>query len=415
VVFTRSITDPVAGTKLTGKSGPHALGLLAAVDESNAIVIPGPFGSSATTVDERVASTFLRYRRDLGSNNTVGAIYTGRFSGGDYRNQVAGADFFLQPSSSLTLSGQALASETQYDAETVADFEQPSGMFSGKALSARLNYQGRGLFADIGHDFRSDGFRADAGFVPQVGYRGTNVFTGYNHYGSGRWYTLLQPSIGGARLEDMEGNLVSEGVGVSMFYEGPGQSNGWINPEWRRDVFDGVTHPLYRLWLGFNVRPRSWLRVGASSMIGEEIDFRNGGQGDVVRVSPSMDTQVGRNVEIGTRHSLQRLEKDGLLVFNARVDELRGIYNFSARSFVRATLQYRRTEREPSTNPGLTRPTEESLFTQFLFSYKMNPLTVLFLGLTDDRAGFDELARERVDLTQRGMTLFFKLGYAWRP
>jgi hypothetical protein len=150
-------------------------------------------------------------------------------------------------------------------------------------------------------------------------------------------------------------------------------------------------------------------------MIGEEIDFRNGGQGDVVRVSPSMDTQVGRNVEIGTRHSLQRLEKDGLLVFNARVDELRGIYNFSARSFVRATLQYRRTEREPSTNPGLTRPTEESLFTQFLFSYKVNPLTVLFLGLTDDRAGFDELARERVDLTQRGMTLFFKLGYAWRP
>jgi hypothetical protein len=45
----------------------------------------------------------------------------------------------------------------------------------------------------------------------------------------------------------------------------------------------------------------------------------------------------------------------------------------------------------------------------------VNPLTVLFLGLTDDRAGFDELARERVDLTQRGMTLFFKLGYAWRP
>jgi hypothetical protein len=82
-VFTRSITDPVAGTKLTGKSGPHALGLLAAVDESNAILIPGPFGSSATTIDERVASTFLRYRRDLGSNNTVGAIYTGRFSGGD--------------------------------------------------------------------------------------------------------------------------------------------------------------------------------------------------------------------------------------------------------------------------------------------------------------------------------------------
>jgi hypothetical protein len=188
-----------------------------------------------------------------------------------------------------------------------------------------------------------------------------------------------------------------------------------LNPEWRRDVFDSETQPLYRVWFGFNVRPRSWLRVGASSMVGDEIDFRNGGQGQVVRVSPSFDAQVGRNLELGTRHSFQRLEKAGVPVFDARVDELRGVYNLSARSFVRATLQYRRTEREPATNPGLTRPVDQSLFSQFLFSYKVNPLTVLFLGVTDDRAGFDELMREPVGLTPRGVTLFFKLGYAWRP
>jgi hypothetical protein len=363
-----------------------------------------------------VASTFLRYRRDMGASNTLGAIYTGRFSGGDYRNQVAGADFFLQPTSSLTLSGQALASETQYDEKTVTDFEQPSGPFSGQALSARLQYRGRAWFADVGHDVRTDGFRADAGFVPQTGYRGTNSWLAYDIRGSGRsGYTLIQPSVGAGHTVDMDGNLVSQGVGVSLYYEGPGQSSAWLNPEWRRDVFDSETQPLYRVWFGFNVRPRSWLRVGASSMVGDEIDFRNGGQGQVVRVSPSFDAQVGRNLELGTRHSFQRLEKAGVPVFDARVDELRGVYNLSARSFVRATLQYRRTEREPATNPGLTRPVDQSLFSQFLFSYKVNPLTVLFLGVTDDRAGFDELMREPVGLTPRGVTLFFKLGYAWRP
>jgi hypothetical protein len=415
-VFTRSISDPLAGAKLTGKTGPHAIGALAAVDASNAILIPGPFGSSTTIVDERVASTLLRYRRDLGSNNTVGAIYTGRLSAGDYRNQVAGADFFLQPTSSLTLSGQALASETQYDSATVTDFGQPSGAFAGHALSSRLAYRGRAWYADLGHDVRTNGFRADAGFVPQTGYRQTNSYVSYDVRGSGRGgFTLIQPSVGAAHSVDEDGRLLSQGIGFGVYYEGPGQSNGWVNPEWRRDVFDSETHSLQRLWFGFNVRPRAWFRVGVSGYAGDEIDFRNGGQGDVVRVTPAFDAQIGRNVEIGSRHSFQRLEKDDVLVFDARVDELRGVYNLSARSFVRATLQYRRTEREPVTNPGLTRPTEQSLFSQFLFSYKVNPLTVLFLGLTDDRAGFDDIASDPVGLTRKGMTLFFKLGYAWRP
>ena len=135
----------------------------------------------------------------------------------------------------------------------------------------------------------------------------------------------------------------------------------------------------------------------------------------MVRLTPSLDAHVGRNLELGSRHSFQRLEYDEAPVFDARVDELRVVYNLSARSFVRATLQYRRTKREPATNPGLTRPVEESLCSQFLFSYKVNQSTVLFVGVTDDRAGFDKLMREPVGLTPRGVTLFFKLVYAWRP
>jgi hypothetical protein len=55
------------------------------------------------------------------------------------------------------------------------------------------------------------------------------------------------------------------------------------------------------------------------------------------------------------------------------------------------------------------------VFGQYIYSYKVNPLTVIFFGMTDDRVGYEEAGRERVDLTQRGRTLFFKLGYAWRP
>jgi len=50
----------------------------------------------------------------------------------------------------------------------------------------------------------------------------------------------------------------------------------------------------------------------------------------------------------------------------------------------------------------------ERLFTQFLFSYKLNPQTVLFVGYADNREG-DEF----VDLTESNRTLFFKFGYAF--
>jgi hypothetical protein len=47
------------------------------------------------------------------------------------------------------------------------------------------------------------------------------------------------------------------------------------------------------------------------------------------------------------------------------------------------------------------------LFTQLLFSYKINPQTVLFLGYTDSGIG-----TANIDLTRASRTFFLKIGYA---
>jgi hypothetical protein len=49
-----------------------------------------------------------------------------------------------------------------------------------------------------------------------------------------------------------------------------------------------------------------------------------------------------------------------------------------------------------------------TLFTQFLFSYKLNPQTVVFVGYSDNYLGLTD-----VDLSQLDRTFFVKLGYAW--
>jgi len=48
------------------------------------------------------------------------------------------------------------------------------------------------------------------------------------------------------------------------------------------------------------------------------------------------------------------------------------------------------------------------LFTQLLFSCKINPQTVFYPGYSDSSFGDD-----RIDLLRASRTLFLKIGYAW--
>jgi hypothetical protein len=84
------------------------------------------------------------------------------------------------------------------------------------------------------------------------------------------------------------------------------------------------------------------------------------------------------------------------------------LYNFSTRMFARGILQYRDITRNPANFTVPVDPEVERLFTQFLFSYKLNPQTVLFVGYSDNRLG-----ERDISLTQTDRTFFVKLGYAW--
>jgi hypothetical protein len=82
--------------------------------------------------------------------------------------------------------------------------------------------------------------------------------------------------------------------------------------------------------------------------------------------------------------------------------------NFSVRAFVRAFIQYQDISNNPDLYTYLILPKNNTLFTQFLFSYKVNPQTVLFIGYSDDYLGYTG-----IDILQKNRTFFMKIGYAW--
>ncbi len=78
------------------------------------------------------------------------------------------------------------------------------------------------------------------------------------------------------------------------------------------------------------------------------------------------------------------------------------------RTFFRAILQHVLYDRHPESYTAAVDRRTQRLFTQLLFSYKLNPRTLLFLGYTDTYQGSQDY-----DLAQADRTVFAKLGYAW--
>lgn len=414
-VFTRTIADPVAGAKLTGKSGPNAMGLMVARDQITNLLFPGAQGSSSTSLDEGVTSTIARYRRDVGSSSTVGGVYTGRF-GSNYQNHVYGVDANIRPISSLSIETQLLRSRTDYPTEVASSFNQSDEAFSGTAARMSATWRTREWAAQINGRTLERDFRADAGFINQVNARGGWGWVERTIWADdSKWFTriLLQP--GGWYTGEQDGGLVDRGLWFWFNYQGPLQSTIWLNPDWTQQVFAGRTYEFQRLWGGASFQPLGAFRLGFNGNVGGAIDFANAREADEIRVSPNMEVRFGRNVDLNLSYTIQRLSTGGQPIFTANVSQLRAVYNFSPRAFFRGTWQFRRTTRNPELYAFEVDRSNNRLFSQLLFSYKLNPLTVFFLGYADNRSGLEDFNRQTVPFETGDRTFFLKVGYAWRP
>ncbi len=143
---------------------------------------------------------------------------------------------------------------------------------------------------------------------------------------------------------------------------------------------------------------------------GDEIDTVGVRGGDELRLEPRLELNLGRHARLELRHTLRQLDLFAGELFTANLTDLRLIYQLNLRTFIRVITQYSDLTRDPSLFPVPVPVREEDLLNQLLFSYKLNPRTVFFVGYSDNHT-----ADDTADLTQQGRTLFLKLGYAWKP
>lgn len=409
-VFTRNVADPRWGLKVTGKDGRHALGVFAAEDDVTQLLIPGSQGSATTTLDLMTTDTVVRYRRDVGGSSALGVLATDR-RGGEYQSSVAGVDGLIRFNDTDSVNFQYLRSATEYPGEVAEEFDQPAGRFQDDASWLEYRHDSREWFWRFVYRDRGRDFRADMGFMPQVDTRLwlgglQRVWWGEE---DDRWTRI---ELGGDwdYTVDQEGGLLENEIQLYSEIAGPRESFLFATAGFREQTFEGVQFDQRFGEVYFELEPTGDLFVGLSVRGGDAIDFENTRPADEIVVEPQMRWNLGRHVRLNLRHSLQRLEVAQGRLFEANLSQLRLIYQLDTRTFFRLVSQFTRIDRAPELFAEEVEEREERLFNQLLFSYKINPQTVFFLGYSDTA-----LSDDRVGLTRAARSVFLKIGYAWVP
>jgi hypothetical protein len=219
-----------------------------------------------------------------------------------------------------------------------------------------------------------------------------------------------------SRTENLDGNLTDEMLMLTGGYSGPMQSTLDVRVARRKELFgEEVFSNLDAGYVAVSLRPSGVAAFGIGSELSEAIDYVNARRGTQITAGPTLELKLGRHVDLDFRHSLKRLQHEGQRTFTANLSQLRLVYNLNVRSFLRAVVQYQVVDRNPYAYLTPVDPETRTLFSQVLFSYKVNPQTVLFLGYSDSSVGLVTPELTRTDLTRNQRTFFLKLGYAWRP
>jgi uncharacterized protein DUF5916 len=416
-VSTRSLTDPAWGARSTVKLDHLAFTALAVQDEGGgSVILPGATSSGSADQQFRSWAGIARLRYALGSGY-LGALATTREIEGGGFNRLGGLDLQLHPFDSDSLTGQYLYSVTR-----TPDRMELTPQWDGRWLAghaALLRWVHTGSLFDFTTTYRDLGseFRADDGFVPQVGIR-----EGYAE--AGLTFRLTQGPLRRLhafttydRVDNPSFDLVSQQATAGVDADALLGSTLQINYQYDQILVNGKLLPRNEVAYIVSVNPGALVsRIDLSGSAGQQIDFENARTGTGFDAALGVTARPTPHLELQLNESLRWLDVDvagqtRTRLFTARVDRLRATYSFTARMFVRLTGQYEVTQRsrELYLDPMVARKAAD--FTgSLLFAYKINWQSVLFVGYGDNRT-FSETTNQ---LDVSGRQVFVKVSHAFQ-
>ena len=410
VAYTRTITSPRWGLRTTGRLGTSAYTLLVTGDRGGGLtIIPGAVESFFAPQDFKSIDAIGRVRHDIGKS-FIGAVFTDREIRDGGHNRVFGPDFQWRPSDNDSVTGELLISSNENPNRPDLSFAWNGARSSSHAFHADWNRAKQRYDCGAAVNDLGDGFRADLGFLPQVGYRDLGGFVGLRFYPEG-FFRFVRTSVFATEQFDTDGNAIyrrtSPGINVQGRKNLAAGLVVHVSEQYR--VGNALLSENYLDWF-FQIDPsRRFTRVGFNGFAGQRIDFANGRVGNGATLGLTATVRPIDKLTFDANLNREWLDVAGGRLYTASVERLKTTYSFSAKSLLRVIGQYVSTDRNRALYTFPIGAHAGSFLGSILYSYKLNWQTVLFLGYGDDR-----VLTANNDLAKLDRSVFFKISYAFQ-
>ncbi len=388
-VYTRSVNDPLVAGKMTWRKGANSVAFLSARDEHSVIILPFE-ENSRFIANGRSYSNVLRARHDLGEQSHLGLIATDRRFDSGGSGTLLGIDGQIRFLQSNGFRFQLIATHTEeVDNLALADSSFNATLFDDDKHTAGLDgetFWGHGLFASLsrstanywmGTEYwgRSPTFRADNGFEPS------------NHYHLGSaWAGVIKRFEDSKILENIEGSM---DIARKWNYDNV-KKDEWINLHYQMRFRAGQTglHSRYMrsnelfggiqfndIWLVhncFSTQPSEALSFGGNIDYGHRIARYHLVMGKETVYGLWADIKPIDRLLISSSYNHIRsdnLETDAWL-FSQAIFRSRLSLQLSRELCARLILQYNDRYQSWDVDP--------------LITYRLNPLTLFYIGSTHD-------------------------------
>lgn len=412
LVHTRTIAAPDYGLRLVGKTDDNAYGFFVTNDNQTNVLIPGVFGSRFVRIDDDSVNAVGRYRREWGNGSNIGVTGTHR-AAGDYDSRLLSVDSLYRINQKHSVKAQFAYSENRFPDSISEDFDLPLGRFNGDAYYLRYQYNDKNWDFFVNQTDYSDGFRADSGFIGKIGYQQSIIGSGYTWFSEkDSWWQDIQLSGDWDITHDQSGQLIEKELEGNIHIHAGKQSHISLGGGVRDRYWNGRLFDEDFVFAGLDFKPWKNIRTGLDINLGDSVDFRNNRLSDRSDISWYVDANFGRHFKVNLNQTHRKLSYHSNNVLIVNQSDLRLSYQFNIRQRLRLALINTSLNRnlDQYIDPeGLTKDSDR-MATQLVYSYKLNPRSLMYIGYSDTGLDNDHIE----SYTTTDQSLFAKFSYAFQ-
>jgi hypothetical protein len=389
-VYTRQISDPIFGAKISGKAGRFTYGLLSAYD-THPVESLWDISDGTSLAGAKAFSNVFRTKADVGSGSYVGFTLTDKELGGGTWSRLGGLDGQLRFKDKVFFSFQALASSSSLESDRTS---LAPGLY-GELYYTDKHWTLGGYYKAMHPDFQ-----ASLGFVNRTDYRSVGGFASYRIYTDKKFLNQVQFRLqAGQRLGYADSVTQDTWIRSQAQFRLTEFNQVFVNYEAGLERFADVEFKKHEFSLESQFTVISWMPLAFFFRTGDSINYdpENAYLGYSNTYGVSVVLKPSKRLQLGTDFSKQTFwdRADGEGNWDYNVVREKATYQFSKTLSFRAIVDYNFFYKQA--------------FGSLLASWVLRPGTVFFLGFDNNylRDEFGHMIRDNY-------SVFLKFSYWWR-